>query len=137
MSLEDYVAKSDKFELARFSSSLGFPCNTCEHSKKTDKDHPCNACGHNLNSGGCMSVVKTFTAVISIGVVGVAVLNVEESANDDAPNAVLNDIKTVGTEFWFETVIENKPENPGIYTCKGTVNITHDALLYDAEIQVV
>jgi hypothetical protein len=85
-----------------------------------------------------MSVTKDFVAKVAIGLQGVAVMEIVETlsphsvyvGNDIHPSLILDDIKQCGTEEWADYNLCDTPEEPGIYTFRGSVRFDEDSADY-------
>lgn len=84
------------------------------------------------------SVTKDFVAKVAIGVHGVAVLGVKESlsphsvyvGSDIHPDLILDDIEQCGAEEWAEHSLDDVPQEPGIYTFRGSARFDEDSSEY-------
>lgn len=74
-------------------------------------------------------IIKTFQAVVAVGVEGIALMSLKESLSNESPcdiegDQVLEDIRACAIEDWFHYLPIDRPTKPDAYI------VTGDAIFY-------
>ena len=85
-----------------------------------------------------MSVTKDFVAKIAVGVRGIALMEITEALSphsvDQSSNisndCIVDHISENGIEEWTECNLTDIPNEPGIYTIRGSVRFDEDSADY-------
>lgn len=91
------------------------------------------------------SVTKDFVAKIAIGIEGYALLEIEETlsphsvykGNDIHPALIVDDIQACCIQEWVEYNLSDIPNEPGVYTARGSARFDEDSADYSVTFDEV